>query len=215
MAIQAGGDAGADKGRQSGRRSQQERTETSDQRMLDAARDMILAVGTQRTTLKEVGERAGYSRGLANARFGSKDQLFLRLADRARQYWITALEDSQGSTNGLAALISRLDAIVGFAEAQPAEARVMYTLWFESVGTPSPINASLARFHEQARADIADLARAAGLARSEDEAGRFATRFIGTVFGLCYQWLVNEEAVDIASHMDDLKRDLLDRAGRS
>ena len=39
--------------------------------MLDAAEALILELGTQATTLKGVGERAGYSRGLAQARFGS------------------------------------------------------------------------------------------------------------------------------------------------
>ena len=54
------------------RRTQAERTALSDARMFDAAMQLIVEQGTHATTLKEVGERAGYSRGLASSRFGSK-----------------------------------------------------------------------------------------------------------------------------------------------
>ena len=50
------------------RRTQAERTALSDARMLDAAVSLICERGTAGMTLKEVGERAGYSRGLASYR---------------------------------------------------------------------------------------------------------------------------------------------------
>jgi AcrR family transcriptional regulator len=53
------------------RMTQAERTALSDQRMFDAAIKLISQHGTQGTTLKAIGELAGYSRGLANSRFGS------------------------------------------------------------------------------------------------------------------------------------------------
>jgi len=43
--------------------------------LLDAAADLIAEGGYEAMTLAAVGERAGYSRGLVTARFGSKDQL--------------------------------------------------------------------------------------------------------------------------------------------
>jgi len=61
------------------RRTQAERTALSDARMFDAAMQLIVEQGTHATTLKAVGERAGYSRGLASSRFGSKDALFGQL----------------------------------------------------------------------------------------------------------------------------------------
>jgi len=53
-------------------RTQAERTAISDRAMLDAAIDLILEHGTDKTTLAAIGEKAGYSRGLATYRFGSK-----------------------------------------------------------------------------------------------------------------------------------------------
>ena len=174
-------------------------------------RPVVLEVGTQRTTLKEVGERAGYSRGLANPRFGSKDGLFVKLANRCRRRWIDELQRAAVGKQGLDVLLSRFDAMDAFAAQYPDEARVMYVLWFESVGARSEINASLARFHQQARADIKALALDAGLVSgtgAEDRAERYATRFCGTSFGLCYQWLVNADAIDIRRNIADIKEEV-------
>ncbi|MEJ2533610.1 MAG: TetR family transcriptional regulator, partial [Halioglobus sp.] len=51
-----------------GRMTQAERTALSDQRMFEAAIRLINERGTQKTTLKDIGELAGYSRGMANYR---------------------------------------------------------------------------------------------------------------------------------------------------
>ncbi|HCC44919.1 MAG TPA: TetR family transcriptional regulator, partial [Gammaproteobacteria bacterium] len=47
------------------RLTQAERTEISDNRMLEAAVSLIVDYGPSATSLKEIGLRAGYSRGLA------------------------------------------------------------------------------------------------------------------------------------------------------
>ncbi|MEL7029625.1 MAG: helix-turn-helix domain-containing protein [Pseudomonadota bacterium] len=199
------------------RRSHAERTDLSDHRMFDAAKALILEVGTQQTTLKEVGERAGYSRGLANARFGSKDGLFIKLADRYRTLWLEQLEQAAEGKSGLDLLVSRLDAIAAFADRRPDEARVMYILWFESVGAPSQMNANLARFHAQARADIKQLAMQSQLFKgrnAEARAERYAAQFCGTIFGICYQWIVDSDAIDVRKTVSDMKKDLTERASR-
>jgi len=70
------------------RLTQAERTEISDLAMLEAATDIILDVGTQNMTLKDVGEKAGFSRSLASLRFGSKEGLFTGLQQFHRKIWI-------------------------------------------------------------------------------------------------------------------------------
>ncbi len=185
--------------------------------MFEAAMALILEVGTQKTTLKEIGERAGYSRGLASARFGSKDRLFVKLADRCRRLWIEELQAAGEGKEGIAVLLSRLDAIAAFADEHPDEARVMYVLWFESVGAPSEIQSSLARFHRQAREDIKALAMETKIVSGRDaqaRAERFAIRFCGTLFGLCYQWLVDPDAIDIRRNIDEIREELLARTER-
>ena len=62
------------------RRTQEQRREASEQRMLEAALALVAEKGTFRVTLAEIGERAGYSRGLPAARFGNKAKLLAALA---------------------------------------------------------------------------------------------------------------------------------------
>ncbi|MEM9838115.1 MAG: helix-turn-helix domain-containing protein [Pseudomonadota bacterium] len=179
--------------------------------MLKAALELVLEVGTQKTTLKEIGERAGYSRGLAQAKFGSKDQLFVRLADDCRRLWLREIRRHGDGKFGLDALMSRLDATVSFADNSADETRVMYTLWFESVGSHSEIRTSLARFHRQARDDIQTLALAGGLFKGDHAAAQaegFAVRFCGTIFGMCYQWIVAPDAINLRDAAADLRRDM-------
>jgi AcrR family transcriptional regulator len=72
-------------------RTQAERTALSDARMLDAAVQLIVERGAEGTTLKEVGELAGYSRGLAGYRFGSKAQLFSFIVRSVGEEWLREL----------------------------------------------------------------------------------------------------------------------------
>lgn len=190
------------------RRSHRERTEQSQERMLDAATHLILTLGTEQTTLKEIGEQAGYSRGLANARFGSKDALLQSLAERCRAFWIAELKNAAQDKTGKALLLSRIDAMVQFAAKHPDDAKVMYILWFESVGQQTKLNEGLKQFHRRARLDISRLALSADLftgTNRQQEADDFAVRFCGLIFGLCYQWLVDETAIDIEETLKALR----------
>lgn len=57
------------------RRTQAERRAESDDRLLEAAAAIIAEEGYMAATLERVGERAGFSRGLASRKYGSKDGL--------------------------------------------------------------------------------------------------------------------------------------------
>ena len=84
-----------------GRLTQAERTEISDNRMLEAAVELISTVGPAATSLKEVGMKAGYSRGLAGQRFGSKDNLFAFVLRQVGEVWLGQLKRSTSREYGL------------------------------------------------------------------------------------------------------------------
>ena len=67
--------------------TQAQRTALSDQRMFEVAIELVNERGTAKTTLKDIGEGAGYSRGLASYRFGSKDGLWMELFARFDDIW--------------------------------------------------------------------------------------------------------------------------------
>ena len=62
-------------------RRQQDRRNEAEQRLLDAAAELIGEIGPGAVTLANIGERAGYSRGLATHYFGSKGAMMRRLQD--------------------------------------------------------------------------------------------------------------------------------------
>ena len=72
--------------------TQAERAAASDRAMIDAAIELILERGTARTTLAAIGERAGYSRGLATYRYGSKSGLFKEVSNTIQRRWVGYLK---------------------------------------------------------------------------------------------------------------------------
>lgn len=65
------------------RRTQAQRRAESEDRLLTAAAEIIAGEGYLALTLERVGERAGFSRGLASRKYGSKDGLIEALIRRA------------------------------------------------------------------------------------------------------------------------------------
>ena len=182
------------------RRTHKERTDESDAQMLDAAEKLILEVGAHKTTLKEVGENAGYSRGLAHSRYGSKEVLFMRLAERCVENWLNTLRIEGAGKTGIKALTSRLDSVITYAKKYPEDARVLYVLWFESVGMSGPMREQLGRFHHAARKDIEDIVTQAqdlGEIDKGIDKGGFALHLTSSFFGLSYQWLVSPDSVSV------------------
>ena len=78
------------------RMTQAERTDLSDRLMRDAAIELIVEQGTAATTLKDVGEKAGYSRGLAGYRFGSRDALFSFVVHSLGEDWLQTAHRGHG-----------------------------------------------------------------------------------------------------------------------
>jgi len=63
------------------RRTQEQRRAEAEHRLVAAAAELVGEIGPSRVTLASVGERAGYSRGLATHHFGSKGALMQRLVE--------------------------------------------------------------------------------------------------------------------------------------
>src|ERR1700749_1995856 len=90
--------------------TQPERSALSDARMADAAVALICERGAADTTLKDVGVRAGYSRGLAGYRFGSKAGLWSFLVHTIGESWLGELQTAVSGTDGLATIHAAVDA---------------------------------------------------------------------------------------------------------
>ena len=116
------------------RRSQTERREEAEHRLLEAALEIVARRGSVRMTLAEVGEAAGYSRGLPAHRFGSKAGLVHALAGYIGERFGQQREQGPKPEPGLDAILGNIRFYFNLARAPsraaagrragaPAEAR--------------------------------------------------------------------------------------------
>lgn len=188
--------------KQRARLTQAERTEISETLMFNAAMELIGTQGANRTTLKEICEQAGYSRGLANYRFGSKDTFLEHLLKHFNQAWQDNLDRHVGDLRGQRALLAANQALETFLKDNASYMRGGYLIWYENIGADNPINAKLPSNHQAYRQDVARWIQE-GIDDGEisphlnpTEFGHF---YCSWVFGSIFQWLAEPEAVDLPS----------------
>lgn len=168
--------------------------------MLDVAIRLLGERGTHEMTLKDVGEQAGYSRGLASNRFGSKDGLFSRLVSYNNRIWKKELQSFVGEHTGLAAFLMALTAVEDFIRTEPAFVKAMYTLWYETISSGGELRERLAKQHYAYRADAERRlieAKKQGEIRERIDTASFAIQYWSFISGTTYQWLVTPEAIDV------------------
>lgn len=105
------------------RRRQIDRRSEAEQRLVAAAADLIAEGGPSSVTLAKVGERAGYSRGLAAHHFGSKAALMDRVAATVSDSFSTSFADALETCETLA------DELVA-----------LVTTYFAVIADPPPLN---------------------------------------------------------------------------
>ncbi|MEO1062267.1 MAG: TetR/AcrR family transcriptional regulator [Actinomycetota bacterium] len=182
------------------RNRQQERSERSTRALLDAAAELIVEGGFDSLTFATIGERAGYSRGLVTARFGSKDGLIEALIERIVGTWNhrNVLPQTKGRA-GLEGLSILLDAIRAQAERDPTGLQVLYALSFEAVGGEQELRARFAKLHETMRTDFLTILRRGKRDGSIDpsiNARREAVLIMAGLRGVAFQWMLDPDAVD-------------------
>jgi AcrR family transcriptional regulator len=176
---------------------QQERSDLSTHRLLEAAGELIAERGYVGMTLAAVGERAGYSRGLVTIRFGSKANLLAALVKRITTGWShrNFFPQTEGKS-GLDAFLEVILAISRQFERDPHSIRLLYALMFEALGPNEELKHHFVVFHRRQRADMADILRS-GIRdhsiRSETVVDDEAVAIITGLRGIAYQWLLDPD----------------------
>lgn len=188
--------------------TQAERTALSDRRMRDSAIELIVTQGTAAMSLKEVGEGAGYSRGLASQRFGSKDGLFSFIVRSVSEDWLAKLTQATQGSSGCAALCAATDEHLRFCLEDPTHVRAFYILWFESVTPHSQLNAVISHIHQRRFHDVLSWIRDAQPVAAAPMLGAesLAAQFCASIIGIVYTWLAQPDDADTVRQLhDDLK----------
>lgn len=191
--------------------TQAERTAISDRAMLDAAIELILEHGTDKTTLAAIGEKAGYSRGLATYRFGSKAGLFDEVCKSISRRWLAYLNDGVGDEFGVDAMCAALDAYFRFVSDMPREARVLQILYCAAASPKSEYQQTSVNLHQRQRDDVAAWIRRgikAGSVRADVTPESVAAQYIAYISGMTYLWLLQPTSVDFQKANEDMKKHL-------
>jgi AcrR family transcriptional regulator len=190
-------------------RTQADRTAESDARMLEAAVRLICEKGPEGATLREVGERAGYSRGLAGVRFGSKASLYRYVVHAIGEEWLGELGAAVGDKVGLAAIRAAVDAHYRFVSQASERIRAFYILWFNSIGPDPELKAVIAHIHARRQQDVEAWLRGGvrqGDVRSDADIAGAARQFCAAIIGVVYQWLVTPADRDLIGRLhEDIK----------
>jgi AcrR family transcriptional regulator len=195
------------------RRTQAERRAQSDRSLLLAAAELIAEEGFNAATFEKVGARAGYSRGLASQRFGSKDGLIEALIDylhdRSEEL---ALAEGQGNVTGLEAILASVDIYMRNFELEQA-IRSYFVAMAGSVATLSPLRSAFAASHQKAKGRFEFHIRegqAEGSISKELDAEAAALMIGSLILGVSTQWLI-----DPSTDLERIRKTSLDTLRRS
>lgn len=184
--------------------TQDERSALSDARMAEAAVTLICERGAAATTLTEVGLRAGYSRGLASYRFGSKAGLWSFLIRMIGEEWLAELGQAVAGTCGLQTIHAAVDAHCRFLLDSSDRIRAFYILWFDSVGPDEELRAMITGAHQRRQRDVEAWITSglqAGTIRPDVDVRSVAEQFCAAIIGIVYTWLVSPLARAEVRHL--------------
>jgi len=180
--------------------TQPERVELSTRRLVSAAAELIVEKGWEASTAAEIGRRAGYSRAMVHARFGTKDAILHALLD---EYVKRLNPDPDPGTNGLAQVLAHFDRIEDLHTQDPDLLRAMFVATFEAAKTTSPLRENVRTQLEGGAVKVEVGLRNGmqdGSIRGDIDIEPAVHDITAAVFGMAFQWVV------VPGH--DLEREL-------
>lgn len=181
------------------RLSQAERRDASERQLIDATMAVVARDGVTAATFEAIGQEAGYSRGLAAQKFGSKSGLIdavIAGLHRKREEIIAA--DHVDAMPALGAIGHFVECVLREL-AHENDGRAYFMLLAAAVADAAPARAAFASANERVRAWLEAVIRRgqrAGEIRAGIDPATAALMIGSLLLGLGMQWLVNP-ATDI------------------
>lgn len=182
--------------------TQPERLAISGRKLLEAAVALIGEKGWDAITAAEIGRRAGYSRAMVHARYGSKDAILETLF--ATEYEKKLSPDPEPDSRGLAQALAHLDRISLLYAEDRELLRAIFVLTFEAAKATSQAHPYIQMWLRRAahtvesglRAGIAD-----GSVRADVDIAGAVHDFGAAVLGTAYQWIMQAYPYDMAREL--------------
>jgi AcrR family transcriptional regulator len=178
--------------------TQPERVEISGRRLIESAAALITEKGWEATTAAEIGRRAGYSRAMVHARYGSKDAILDTLFRTEYEKRLSPTPNPEAT--GLEQALAHFDRIRELYAEDPDFLRAMFVMSFEAAKNSSPLRRPMQAWILQG-ADVvkAGLRRGVrdGSVRPDIDLDRVVSDVSSAVFGIAYQWVVLPDDYDL------------------
>jgi AcrR family transcriptional regulator len=193
--------------------TQPERVEMSSRRLLHAAAELIVEKGWEATTAAEIGRRAGYSRAMVHARYGSKDAI---LEAFLGEYVKRLNPDPDASVTGMQQVLAHFDRIQEIHAEDRELLRAMFVATFEAVKTTSPLRdriqtqlmSGAVKVEAGLRNGIED-----GSVRSDIDIDAAVKDITAAVFGIAFQWVAVPQAHDLDDELNCVRSRIIRQYG--
>jgi TetR/AcrR family acrAB operon transcriptional repressor len=163
----------------------------SRRRLLDAAEALFASKGYEKTSLQDIADATGISRGSIPWHFENKAGLLMAVVQRAQQRALRDADMSPAAPFG--EVMSTLT--------RPSRLHALnFMLMTEAGAASGSLHQQFVRYYEERRAafrEYADLAEVPELPATESERSALAALLTAVEIGLSFQALVDEEGVDV------------------
>jgi AcrR family transcriptional regulator len=175
--------------------------------LLQAAAELIAECGMAAVTLAQVGERAGYSRGIANHHFGTKAALIEELISQVEREFVAATTPARSLDASVDELVMASSIFIGMLTELPAVHRAFLVLWASAVADDElrPRMAASDAAFRNAVTTIVERGKARGEVDDGLEVDTFAVLLLGQLRGLALQHLIAGDALNLAHVRRDLE----------
>ena len=193
--------------------TQPERVETSRRRLLRAAAELIVEKGWDATTAAEIGRRAGYSRAMVHARYGSKDAI---LESFLHEYVKRLNPDPDPKTSGMDQVLAHFDRIEEIYTEDHELLLAMFVATFEAVKTTSPLRE---RVRDQLRNGAEKVEKGLrkgirdGSVRSGIDIARAVNDISTAVFGIAFCWTALSDQYDLGRELTSVRARIVENYG--
>lgn len=184
------------------------RTERSTSGLLKAAAEILVDEGVNALTLANVGERAGYSRGLVTTRFGSKGNMVQTLVERMTSRWAAIhVEPRVRGRAGLDSLLEMMREMRDQIVRSPRDVLALQVLLFDGLNPASATREPIFEYNANLSRTILsciELGMRDGTVRGDVVADREASWVLEGIRGIGFHWLLRPDEYDAAAALTHL-----------
>jgi AcrR family transcriptional regulator len=168
-----------------------EQNAVSGRRLLQALIELTAEQGYEATTAAAIGVRAGYSRAMVNARYGTKDALLDELMRTQYEERIVPAPDE--TATGLDRVLAYVDQLAALATEDERFLKAMFVLSFEAVRGSPPLTPRITAWMtrlEKGIAEALDKGKGDRSVRADLTVPTAARDIVITGVGIAYTWIV-------------------------